>query len=85
MEFVSDNNEREELEIAVVGMAGRFPGAQTLEAFWSNIRDGVESITFSTEEDLQALHVPQEVLHDPALVKAASCLPDIDLFDASFF
>lgn len=31
--------------IAVIGMAGRFPGAPTIEAFWDNLRRGVESIT----------------------------------------
>ena len=36
-------------EIAVVGMAGRFPGAQDIETYWRNLRDGVESVTFYTE------------------------------------
>ena len=40
------------LEIAVVGMAGRFPGARDLEAFWRNLRDGVESITFLKDGSL---------------------------------
>ncbi|WP_329251613.1 amino acid adenylation domain-containing protein [Streptomyces sp. NBC_01478] len=31
--------------IAVVGMAGRFPGAPDVDAFWENLRAGVESIT----------------------------------------
>ena len=29
--------------IAIIGMAGRFPGAPALERFWENLRDGVES------------------------------------------
>jgi acyl transferase domain-containing protein len=33
-------------EIAIIGMAGRFPGARDIEAFWNNLRDGVESVTF---------------------------------------
>jgi len=42
-----------ELDIAVVGMAGRFPGARDLEEFWHNLVEGVESITkFSDEECL---------------------------------
>ncbi|WP_046731288.1 hybrid non-ribosomal peptide synthetase/type I polyketide synthase [Streptomyces humi] len=32
-------------QIAVVGMAGRFPGAADIDAFWENLRAGVESIT----------------------------------------
>ena len=45
------------LEIAIVGMAGRFPGARNLEQFWQNLRDGVESINFFSEEDLKAYGV----------------------------
>jgi acyl transferase domain-containing protein len=37
-----------ETDIAIVGMAGRFPGADNVEAFWRNLRDGVESINFFT-------------------------------------
>ena len=38
--------------IAIVGMAGHFPEAPNLQAFWQNLRDGVESITFFTDEQL---------------------------------
>ena len=41
-------------EIAIVGMAGRFPGARNIDAFWNNLRDGVESVTFFSDEQLQA-------------------------------
>ena len=42
------------IEIAVIGMAGRFPGAKNLEQFWQNLCDGVESIKFFTDEELLA-------------------------------
>ena len=35
-------------DVAVIGMSGRFPGADGVEAFWRNLREGVESITFFT-------------------------------------
>jgi amino acid adenylation domain-containing protein len=71
--------------IAIVGMAGRFPGASDLDAFWRNLRDGVESIvTWSREELAAAGHEPA-LLDDPRLVAAAGVLPDIEMFDASFF
>ena len=41
-----------ELDIAVVGMAGRFPGARNLEEFWHNLVEGVESITRFSDEEL---------------------------------
>ena len=40
--------------IAVIGMAGRFPGAENVEQFWQNLRDGVESISFFNERELLA-------------------------------
>ena len=40
--------------IAIVGMAGRFPGAGGIEAFWENLRNGVESISFFSDEELRA-------------------------------
>src|SRR6185437_1253542 len=32
--------------IAIIAMAGRFPGADNVEAFWRNLCEGQESITF---------------------------------------
>lgn len=72
-------------EIAIVGMAGRFPGAQSVDEFWCNLRDGVESITFYSEEELIAAGVDRETLEDARYIRAGAILPDVDLFDASFF
>ncbi|SDK75250.1 AMP-binding enzyme C-terminal domain-containing protein [Actinopolyspora mzabensis] len=72
-------------DIAVIGMAGRFPGARDLNQFWRNLRDGVESITFFEDEQLLAHGVPQEHLDAPNYIRAASVLEDFDRFDAPFF
>lgn len=71
--------------IAIVGMAGRFPGARDVDAFWRNLRDGVESIRVLSDAELRAAGVSAEELADPDYVKAAAVLEDIDKFDASFF
>jgi acyl transferase domain-containing protein/acyl carrier protein len=73
------------IEIAVIGMAGRFPGARNLDQFWQNLCEGVESIRFFTDEELLAKGVDAETLHDPNYVKAEAVLDDIEMFDASFF
>ncbi|HSE16101.1 MAG TPA: SDR family NAD(P)-dependent oxidoreductase [Pyrinomonadaceae bacterium] len=76
----------EEVEgIAIVGMAGRFPGARNLAEFWRNLRDGVEAISFFTDEELRTAGVDSALLRDPGYVKANGILEDADLFDASFF
>ncbi|BAY73761.1 beta-ketoacyl synthase [Nostoc linckia NIES-25] len=73
------------LDIAIVGMSGRFPGANNIEEFWQNIQNKVESISFFSNDDLADLNLAAEVLNDPNYVKAASTLPDIEHFDARFF
>ncbi len=71
--------------IAVVGMAGRFPGANSVSAFWANLRRGEESITTLSADALTAAGVGAEVLADPAYVRRAPILDGIDEFDADFF
>jgi acyl transferase domain-containing protein len=72
-------------EIAVIGMAGRFPGASDIEDFWRNLCDGVESISFFTEAELRASGVSPSVLEDPRYVRAAGNVKGVELFDARFF
>jgi acyl transferase domain-containing protein/surfactin synthase thioesterase subunit/acyl carrier protein len=71
--------------IAIIGIACRFPGAANHRTFWRNLCDGVESITQLDDAELIAAGVPPDLLRDPAYVKAAPVLPDIDRFDAAFF
>jgi acyl transferase domain-containing protein/acyl carrier protein len=71
--------------IAIIGIAGRFPGAKNIEAFWQNLRDGVESVSVFTDEDLIAAGINSKVLQESSYVKTGAVLEDIDLFDAAFF
>src|SRR5215212_1568227 len=71
--------------IAIIGMAGRFPGAASVDALWNNLQHGVESITRFSDDELLEIGVSQEVLSDPHYVKAAPTLAGIDLFDAAMF
>ncbi|WP_394846906.1 amino acid adenylation domain-containing protein [Pendulispora brunnea] len=71
--------------IAIVGLAGRFPGAPNLDTFWNNLRNGVESIVRFSDEELRQAGVTDEELADPSYVRAKGFLADADLFDADFF
>jgi acyl transferase domain-containing protein/NAD(P)-dependent dehydrogenase (short-subunit alcohol dehydrogenase family) len=71
--------------IAVVGMAGRFPGAPDVRRFWRNVREGVESIRALDEAELDAAGVPRNVREDPRFVPVAAVLDGMDRFDARFF
>jgi phthiocerol/phenolphthiocerol synthesis type-I polyketide synthase E len=72
-------------EVAIVGMAGRFPGAGDLEAFWKNLREGVESITFFSDEELRAAGLDEEIITHPDYVRGYGSLGDVSGFDAAFF
>lgn len=80
----ADDGDHEGL-IAVIGMAGRFPGAPDLDTFWRNLRGGVESIRALTDEELLAAGESPAALRDPAYVRAAAPLEGVDQFDAAFF
>jgi acyl transferase domain-containing protein len=71
--------------IAIVGLAGRFPGAKTIDQFWQNLRDGVEAISTFTDAELMADGVEPSLLHHPNYVKAGAVLDEVDCFDADFF
>jgi len=71
--------------IAIIGMACRFPGAAHPRAFWDNLVRGVESITFFSDEELRAAGEDAVLLSHPHYVKAAPVLEDHDAFDAAFF
>lgn len=72
--------------IAIVGMAGRFPGARDVETFWRNIKEGRESITrFPKEElEIQVLGADDDAV-GADYVCAKGVLDDIDQFDPRFF
>ncbi|MEM8677561.1 MAG: SDR family oxidoreductase [Cyanobacteria bacterium P01_G01_bin.67] len=71
--------------IAIIGMAGRFPGAKNIDEFWQNLHDGVESISFFTDDELINMGIDSAMLSNPKYVKAGGVLSDVELFDASFF
>ncbi|MFP2925792.1 beta-ketoacyl synthase N-terminal-like domain-containing protein [Pyxidicoccus sp. 3LG] len=74
-----------ETDIAIIGMACRFPGAANLDTFWRNLREGVESITFFSEEELARSGLPTELIRDPRYVRAAGILENVEGFDAGLF
>jgi non-ribosomal peptide synthase protein (TIGR01720 family) len=71
--------------VAVIGMSGRFPGAKSVDAFWQNLRDGVDAIAFFSDAEVVASGVAPETLRNPDYVKAGAVLKDPEWFDAAFF
>jgi phthiocerol/phenolphthiocerol synthesis type-I polyketide synthase E len=72
-------------DVALIGMACRFPGAETVDRFWDVLSEGRETLTRYTDEELLAAGVPAARLADPRYVKAAQTIPGTDLFDSELF
>src|SRR5436190_2879780 len=70
--------------IAVIGLGGRFPKARNIEAFWQNLRSGVEAISFFSDDELReaGVAIPEDQAN---FVKARAVLEEADKFDAEFF
>ena len=72
--------------VAIVGMVGRFPGADGVRQLWGNLAAGLESISRFTAEELEP-GSPEEMAArgEPGYVPARGIIPGVDLFDAAFF
>jgi acyl transferase domain-containing protein/acyl carrier protein len=73
------------LEIAIIGMAGRFPGADDIDSLWDNLVAGREAIVQLDPDLLRANGISDETLADPDYVAVGGVVADADCFDAGFF
>ncbi|SEB03881.1 type I polyketide synthase [Alkalimonas amylolytica] len=85
MQHIPELTEQYQDEIAVISMAGRFPGADSVEQFWQNLHQGVESVRFFSQQELLASGVDPAFLENPNFVGAEGVLEGVELFDAEFF
>jgi acyl transferase domain-containing protein/thioesterase domain-containing protein/acyl carrier protein len=72
-------------DVAIVGLACRFPGASDADGFWRNLRDGVESVRPVSDDELRASGVSESLIADPNYVKMCAPLEGMAAFDAEFF
>ncbi len=71
-------------DVAIIGMAGRFPGANTVEELWVVLREGRETTRFFSDDELDA-SIPAAVRHDPLYVRARGIIDHAEEFDPAFF
>jgi amino acid adenylation domain-containing protein len=71
-------------DVAIIGMAGRFPGANTIEELWQVLKNGQETTSFFSDEDLDP-SVPPALRNHPDYVRAKGLIEDVKGFDAAFF
>jgi amino acid adenylation domain-containing protein len=77
-------SDSENSDVAVVGMSGRFPGADNVATFWENLKNGKEGISFFSAEELDPA-VPASLRNNPDYVKARGVINAPESFDAVFF
>jgi len=82
---MEETQDKTGLEIAVIGMVGRFPGARDVAELWRNLVGGVESISFFSPEELRAAGRDPALVEDRRYVGARGALAEADLFDAELF
>ncbi|GAB3222901.1 amino acid adenylation domain-containing protein [Spirosoma arcticum] len=75
---------RGQADVAVIGMAGRFPGAATIDELWEVLKQGKETTRFFTLDELDST-IPERVKNDPNYVPARGVIDNADQFDALFF
>jgi acyl transferase domain-containing protein/2-polyprenyl-3-methyl-5-hydroxy-6-metoxy-1,4-benzoquinol methylase/acyl carrier protein len=80
--FIDDINPN---AVAVIGMACRFPGAKNIDEFWHNLKNGIESISFFSEEEVVESGIDIAIAKNVSLIKAFGVLEESDKFDAEFF
>ncbi len=78
------SGDRAHRAVAIVGMVGRFPGAENVEQLWRNLCDGVESISVFAPEELGP-GIEAHLRDDPDYVRARGMIEGAELFDAAFF
>jgi amino acid adenylation domain-containing protein len=71
-------------DVAIIGMSGRFPGANSIAEFWDNLKNGRETTTFFEDHELDA-NIPHSIRNNPNYVKARGIVSDVKGFDAAFF
>jgi len=82
---LAETTQESGLDVAVIGLAGRFPGARSIDDFWDNLQVGRETITFFSDTDVLDDGIDPQIQGDPLYVKAAPLLEDYDRFDARLF
>jgi amino acid adenylation domain-containing protein len=84
LNFSKPKQDRQSGDVAIIGMAGRFPGADSINELWEVLKEGKETISFFKPEELDP-SIPESLRNDPLYVGARGILPSANTFDADFF
>ncbi|WP_372756679.1 amino acid adenylation domain-containing protein, partial [Mariniflexile sp.] len=84
IDYSKPNKKKAANDVAIIAMAGRFPGANSIDALWNILKNGEETISFFAPEELDKT-IPESLRNNPLYVKARGIVPSAKEFDAKFF
>jgi 3-oxoacyl-[acyl-carrier-protein] synthase II len=82
MKLVDDSSNK---KIAIIGMACKFPGANDIDEFWDVLKNGKETVSHFSSDQLRENGIPEDVIHHPSYVSSRGILNNLDSFDTSLF
>jgi len=83
-DYSKPKTEKQSGDVAIIGMAGRFPGAESINELWGVLKDGKETISFFKPEELDT-SISEALCKAPLYVGARGIIPSAKTFDAAFF
>lgn len=83
MDNIKDNGYTN--DVAIIGMVGRFPGANSIEQFWNNLKEGIESIAYSPGQNHESNVDISHKNNHGTFIKVNTLIEGVEFFDASFF
>lgn len=82
---IGDSESYSGLEVAIIGMSGKFPGAQNVEQFWTNLVENRETLTHFEKSEINDHILGKDIIHHPDYVRTRGVIQDIEYFDAPLF
>ena len=79
------NNTDISMDVAIIGMAGKFPGAENIQKLWDNLCQKVDVRQDFSDEDLKPFTKDMSKIDKDDFVRKGYRIKDVDKFDAKFF
>ncbi|TRX27556.1 amino acid adenylation domain-containing protein [Flavobacterium franklandianum] len=84
IDYSKREDEKSSSDVAIIGMAGRFPGAASVGELWDILKEGKETISFFKSEEID-VSIPESIRNNPLYVGARGIIQNANTFDAAFF
>ena len=84
IDYSKRKDKKSSSDVAIIGMSGRFPGANSIVELWDVLKEGKETISFFKSNEIDT-SIPESIRNNPLYVGARGIIPTANTFDAAFF